>query len=298
MKKTFIILDWSWFVFRAYYGMPSLHDDQWRPVQAIYWFFRMLFHLLKQKPDYFLIAWDSPKQTIRKQEFEEYKANRTKLPNEFKFQMWSIKTLVDQCWFSCLEVPWYEADDIIWTLTNNTTDEEDMICKIVSSDKDLKQLINNHVVVYDWLKDEETNYERFKIDFGYEPPLIVDYLSLVWDASDNIKWVMGIWAKWAARLVKEYGWLDEIYENIEHITGATKDKLIQGKESAYQSKKLIKLMDVPSAWGYDHTEASLELDFDHLKKILVEEWKFTGLQKVLKELKNEIQGGTQLGLFG
>ena len=302
MKKTFTILDGSGFVFRAYYGMPPMEDDQGRPVQAIYGFFRMLFTLLKQNPEYFVIARDSPKQTIRKENFSEYKSNRTKLPDEFKYQMGSIKQLVKECGIPHYEVPGYEADDIIGTLVQPNPlisgAQWDLCYKIVSSDKDLKQLLNDHTVVYDGLKDEETNVERFMLDHDYEPLLIVDYLSLVGDAADNIKWVPGIWAKGAAKLIKQYGGLDEIYAHLDEITGSTHTKLKEGKENAYDSKKLIQLMEVPDLVSYDLEYSNLSLDFTHIQKLLVDEWKFPRLEKSIKELKNELSGGKQLGLFG
>ena len=294
-KKTCIILDGSWFVFRAYYGMPPLEDAEGRPVQAIFGFFRMLFNLMQQKPDYFLIAWDSPKRTIRKEKFEEYKANRTKLPDEFKYQMWSIKELVEECGIPYLERPGYEADDIIGTVV---WQDDDIHYQIVSGDKDLKQLITHNIVIYDGLKDEETNLERFRLDFGYEPALIVDFLSLVGDASDNIKGVAGIGAKGAEKLVKAYGSLDEIYAHLHEIKGATHTKLTEGKDSAYHSKDLIQLMDVPDLETYDLQSARVTLDFWHIQSTLVDKRKFAKLEKSIKELKKNIDGGVQLGLFG
>lgn len=207
-----------------------------------------------------------------------------------------------ECNIPFFEIPGYEADDIIGSLVRPdpllTGTQGDLRYKIVSSDKDLKQLLNDKTVVYDGLKDEETNMERFILDHEYEPLLIVDYLSLVGDASDNIKWVPWIGKKWAEKLVKAYGWLDEIYAHIDEITGATKTKLIEGKESAYHSKQLIQLMDVPDIVWYDLEQAHISLDFDHLQRVLVDEWKFTRLEKSIKELKKEISGGKQLGLFG
>ncbi len=302
MKKTFTILDGSGFVFRAYYGMPPLEDEQGRPVQAIYGFFRMLFTLLKQNPEYFAIARDSPKQTIRKEQFAEYKANRTKMPDEFGYQMWSIKQLVKECAIPYFEAPGYEADDIIGTLVQPNPlisgAQWDLVYKIVSSDKDLKQLLSDTVVVYDGMKDEETNVERFILEHDYEPLLIVDFLALVGDAADNIKWVPWIGAKWAAKLIKEYGGLDEIYAHLDEITGATYKKLKEWKKNAYDSKQLIQLMEVPDLVWYDLEHANISLDFTHVHKVLVNEWKFSRLEKSIKELKNEISGGKQLGLFG
>lgn len=299
-KKTLTILDGSWFVFRAYYGMPPLEDSQWRPVQAIFGFFRLLLVLLRQKPEYFVIAWDSPAQTLRSAGDEAYKANRIKLPDEFKYQMRSIKELVWLCNIPFLEVPWYEADDIIWTLARQQqkTLDRDVNIKVVSSDKDLKQLLKPWVVVRDDMKREETNEELFKIKHGFDPLLIVDYLALVGDSADNIKGVAGIGKKWAEKLIQTYGWLDDIYAHIDEMSWATKQKLIDGKEEAYRCKQMIALMEVPSCVDLALQQFDLSPDFDLLNTVLIDDWDFPKLQKAITELKNEYKGGTQLWLFG
>ncbi len=258
----------------------------------------MLFQLLKQKPDYFIIAWDSPKRTLRKEKFEDYKANRTKLPDEFKYQMWSIKELVETCKIPFLEMPGYEADDIIWTLVQQATDMEGVHFKIVSSDKDLKQLLSSSVSIFDGLKWEETNLERFRLEEGYEPALIVDYLSMVGDSADNIKWVPGIWAKWAEKLIKQFWGLDDIYAHIDEITWAIQTKLLDWKENAYASKDLIQLMEVPDVVWYSLWRLDFRPDFWLLESVLIQKWLFWWLHKPIKELKKEYEWWTQLWLFG
>lgn len=303
-KKITMILDGSGFVFRAYYGMPPLEDEQGRPVQAVFGFFRLLFVLLKQKPDCFLIARDSPAQTLRSASDESYKANRVKLPDEFKYQMWSIKELVKLCGIPFLEVPGYEADDIIGTMVENLTGATSIVewdvwkTTVVSSDKDLKQLIRPWVVVWDDMKREETNEELFKIQHGFDPIHIVDYLAMVGDSADNIKWVPGIGKKWAEKLVQTYGWLDEIYAHLDQITGSTKQKLIDGKDEAFRCKEMIALMEVPSCKSFDISSSQLSLDFDLLSRVLIDDRQFPKLAKSIQELKNTYAGGTQLGLFG
>lgn len=297
MKKQLYLLDWSWYVFRAYYWMPPLTDSEWRNVNAVYGFFRMLFKLRQRKPEKFLIAWDAKAKTKRKEQYEDYKANRTKMPNEFHYQMWLIKQLVEEIWISALEMPWYEADDIIGTLAKSEAQHQDVSIVIVSSDKDLKQLVTDRVVMFDAMKEIETTPQSFLHEHGYQASLIVDYLSLVGDASDNISGVRGIGKKWASELVKKYGDLDGIYANIEHITGATKQKLIDGKEAAYHSKWLIELMDVPEIHELK-IPWSVTFDFKRMEDILVKTHGFTSLQKLIDQLKKQWQGGEQLGLFG
>ena len=140
MKKLFV-LDGSGYVFRAYYGLPELHDTDGHNVNAIFGFFRMLFKLRQDKPDYFMIARDAPMKTVRKEMDENYKANRTSMPDEFKRQMGMIKELVAQLGIPAEEMPGFEADDIIGTVAWKIGDPGDVGVQIVSSDKDLKQLV-------------------------------------------------------------------------------------------------------------------------------------------------------------
>ncbi len=215
--------------------------------------------------------------------------------------MWSIKELVWLCNIPFLEVPGYEADDIIGTLVKNeqsSTDAWELKIKVVSSDKDLKQLLKPGVLVWDDMKHEETNEELFRIKHWFGPLLIVDFLALVWDSADNIKWVAGIGKKWAEKLIQTYGSIEQIYENLDKITWSTKQKLIDGKEEAYRCKEMIALMEVPSCVNLDREQFTFNPDFDLMIKVLIDDWNFPKLQKAITELKNEYKWGTQLGLFG
>ncbi len=292
------VLDWSWYVFRAYYWFPELTDKDWHNVNAIYGFFRMLFKLWQRKPHEFVIAWDSPKRTIRKEKFEEYKANRVKMPDDFKWQMRMIKDIVDELNIPFLEMPWYEADDIIATIVEQEIGEwsfEKWVC-IVSSDKDLKQLLRDWVVQFDAMKVLETNTKSFTQEHWFGPTLLLDYLSLLGDASDNIPWVMGIGKKWAQKLVSTYWNLDSIYAAIDEITWVTKQKLIDWKESAYLSKELVTLMHVPDIKA-KHDEWSCNYDFEKMKSVLVDKYWFTSLEKILIDLKKQRQWWEQHSLF-
>jgi DNA polymerase-1 len=104
MMKQFFLLDGSGYVFRAYYALPPLHDEDGHNVNAIFGFFRMLFKLWQQKPEHFVVTWDSPKKTIRKELYEDYKANRISMPDEFKYQMGMIKELVAQLKIPAVEI--------------------------------------------------------------------------------------------------------------------------------------------------------------------------------------------------
>ncbi len=295
--KQLYLLDGSWYVFRAYYGLPELHDPDGHNVNAIFGFFRMLFRLWQDRPDRFMVARDAPTRTARKEINEDYKATRVSMPDEFKWQMRMIKELVAQLQIPALEIPGFEADDIIATVSKTYQKRHDMGVKIVSSDKDLKQLLTDGVVMYDAMKNITTDQKSFQQEYGFPPASMLDYLTLVGDSSDNIKGVTWIGAKWAAKLVQEYHTIDNIYANIDKINGSIKDKLLAWKEQAYASKTLVTLMDTPGC------DTPLErrhcaYDFDMMKRILVEEYAFHSLEKIIDELKKQRQGGEQLSLFG
>lgn len=293
------VLDGSGYVFRAYYWFPELTDKDGHNVNAIYWFFRMLFKLWQRKPQEFVIAWDSPKKTKRKESYEWYKANRVKMPDDFKRQMRMIKDIVWELGIPFLEMPGYEADDIIATIVEQeigTWSFEKWVC-IVSSDKDLKQLLRDGVVQFDAMKVVESTVKSFTQEHWFTPTLLLDYLSLLWDASDNIPGVMGIGKKWAQQLVSTYGDLDSIYASLDAITGAMKQKLIDWKESAYLSRDLVTLMHVPDV-PKETAQRSCDFDFEKMKAILVDKYWFASLDKMLVELKRQRQWWEQHSLFG
>lgn len=291
------LLDGSWYVFRAYYGFPPLSNEAGQNVNAVYGFFRMLFRLWKRRPDEFMIAWDSPKKTLRKEQFEDYKANRVSMPDEFKWQMRTIKDLVEQLWIHFLEVPWYEADDIIATVVEQEIGDGsfEKAITIVSSDKDLKQLLRDGVTQFDALKNIESTAWSFLEEHNFSPILLLDYLSLVGDASDNVPGVMWIGKKWAQKLIETYWSLDEIYASLDQIQWATKQKLIDGKDSAYLSKELITLMQVPALDM--SSDWSCSFDFELMHRVLVDEHKFTSLAPMIADLKKQRQWWQQYSLF-
>lgn len=259
----------------------------------------MMLKLFEDKPDYFVIAWDAPHRTIRHEMFAEYKANRAKTPDDFKVQIAEAKKLAVDIGIPFLETPGYEADDIIGSLAQAAEGDDLLQTIIFSSDKDLKQLLSDTCVFQDPIKWTTTTPKEFVAEYGFVPELIVDYLSLVGDASDNVAGVKGIGKKWAAKLIQAYGDLDAIYENIDSITWSTKQKLIEGKESAYYSKKLIKLIQVPWLDGsVDFSWFAYSFNFIDMRRKLMEEYNFSSLDKQLNILKKIMQKPQQQSLFG
>lgn len=307
MKKLYLI-DWSGYLYRAYYAFPEMPDKDGHNINVVYGFFRMIMKLFHDKPDYFVIARDAPTKTHRHEAYPQYKANRTKAPDDFKSQIPIVQQVANQLGIPSLVLPWYEADDIIASMAIKYKADPELSSNIFSSDKDLKQLLDDNVFVTDPWKWILTKTKDFIQEFLFEPQYILDYLSLIGDSADNIKWVAGIWPKWASTLIKKYKTIENIYkaideaeksweENIEWISSWIKDKLIAWREAVFQAKSLIELEVIPDEELWNLEDLKFEIDFDNYKKILVQEHNFTTMDKAITELKNKFHMPQQSSLF-
>ena len=293
----FFLIDGSSFLYRAYYAFPPMVDRDGHNVNVVYWFFRMMFKIFQEKPDYLVIAWDSPVKTLRHEEYPEYKANRKKMDDDFKNQIPRTKNIVEQLWIPSLIVPTYEADDIIYTLAKKYGADKNISIDIYSWDKDLKQLLSDNVFCIDAMKSITTTTELFIKEYWFEPKYILDYLALIGDSADNIKGIAGIWPKKASDLIQRYHTIDAIYAHIDEITGDVKQKLIDGKEDAYKSRGLIELKPVNEVEQSVLDFFALKLDFVKYKQVLVGEQQFNSFEKTIDELKKKLQTPVQTGLF-
>lgn len=293
----FFIIDWSGFLYRAYYAYPQMSDKDGHNINVVYWFFRMLLKIISENPDYLLIARDSPVKTFRHQSFPEYKANRKKMEDDFKNQIPITQEITNSLSIPNLVIDTYEADDIIATLSKKFKSDQNLVIDIYSSDKDLKQLLDNNVFCVDPLKWIRTDTKLFLQEFMFNPEYILDYLALTWDSADNIKWVAWIWPKKASELIKKYNTIDWIYSHIDEISWDLKDKLEQSKQEAYKSRDLIQLHDIQDLQDKNISDFRLNLDFNKYKKILVEDYWFSSFAKLLDELKKKIESPIQNSLF-
>ena len=296
--REFRLIDGSNMIFRAYYGLPELHNDEWENINAVYGFFRMLLRMLQAKPEYLLIARDSPVRTVRAEIFTDYKAQRISMPDNFFWQMNMIKELTAQLHIPAEEIPGFEADDIIFSLVQHAKHHQhSLLFKIISSDKDLKQMLSDNVIAFDAMKQKITTYESFKQEFGFVPERIVDYLAIVGDVSDNVPGIQGIGEKWAKELVSTHQTLENIYANLEAIAPRYQQKLRDGKEVAFASRELIRLIDIP-ALAHKWVDAFLyALDGAHWKNVLVEGQWFASLEQLCGDFKIHPHVGQQHSLF-
>jgi len=250
MKKKLLIIDTFNFLHRAFHALPSsFRDSNGEPTNAVYGVTSMLISVFDQvKPDYVVVALDSEEPTFRVEDFTAYKAQRKPMDPDLKIQIAKVLEVLEAFGIKQIQVNGYEADDIIGTLAGKFGGEVDVI--IVSNDRDLWQLVDKNVIVMSpagGSNAERIGEREVKAKMGFNPDLLPDYKALRGDPSDNIPGVYGIGEKTAARLVKEYGSVEEIYKNIGSIEPRSlREKLANNAEEAAMSKHLATIiMDVP-----------------------------------------------------
>lgn len=252
---------------------------------------------MHEKPDYFVIAWDSPVKTHRHEMYEDYKATRKKMEDDFKHQIPFVIELVEKLWLPHLVSPWFEADDILASLVSAYKHTPDLSLYVYSADKDLKQLLSPSTYCVDPMKQVTSTVESFIKEYGFAPHHIVDYLSLLGDASDNIPGVSGFGPKKATDLVSKYGDIENIYAHIQELSWDIQEKLTAGQEDAMFSKELIKLHVIPELLDEDISKYTLQPEFAKWKDILVKEYHFASMEKVVDDLKKKYFMPTQNSLF-
>ncbi len=303
MEKI-ILVDGNNLLFRSYYATAYngnfMKNSKGFPTNGLFGFTNMINKIiLEEKPIYMIVAFDKGK-TFRHEKYADYKAGRIETPDELKLQFPVAKNLLTAMGIKYYEIDNYEADDIIGTFSEYCNKDSNYTGTIISSDKDLLQLISSDVDIK-LLKSKDYiryNEKTFNEDYGIDPINIIDLKALMGDASDNIPGVKGIGEKTALKLLQQYKTLNGIYENIDSIKGAVKDKLISDKENAYKSYDLATIIkNVPveidindiKYLGPNHKELNKmyeDLEFySFLKKEKIEEIKPLEI-KILDNLDN------------
>ena len=294
--KNFFLFDWFAFLYRAYYAFPEMINSEWQNINAVYWFLRMILKRLSKKPEYITIARDAPQKTFRHELAPDYKATRKKMDDDFISQIPIIQKIIQELWIISQIAPWFEADDVIASFVKQYQSDWDLSMYIYSADKDLKQLLSDWVFIVDPVKDLPYQKKDFLSEFWFEPQYIVDYLALLGDSADNIKWVTWIGEKKAQSLVQHYGTIENIYNNLNEIEKSVSSVLESQKDNAFFSKKMIQLANI------DLSQTKLDdfkFNFDWSKYIDIicnQNW-IRWLEKPLIEMKKEFEKPQQLWLF-
>jgi len=246
------LIDGSGYIFRAYYALPPLsRKSDGLPTGAVSGFCSMLFKLLEDsrtddsthKPTHFAVIFDSAKKNFRNDIYSEYKANRTETPEDLIPQFEYIRKAVKAFNLPSIELINYEADDLLATYAKKIVAAGAKVT-VISSDKDLMQLVSEKIRLYDPMKNKVLGEKEVFEKFGVKPNQVIDVQSLAGDSSDNIPGVPGIGVKTAAELINKYKTLDVLLKNIEEIPqNKRRETLLANKDKAILSKKLVTLKD-------------------------------------------------------
>jgi DNA polymerase-1 len=281
MQKLFLI-DANSLIHRTFHALPPLVSKSGKPTGSLYGLASILISLFREDLEFCAALFDRPEPTLRKKEFEAYKAQRPKAPDELIAQIIEAHNLFSNFGIKYFEKPGFEADDLIASLAKKFKNENLQII-ILTGDRDTFQLVDDKKVIVRILKkgiSQIEDYDENKIieKFQILPNQIVDFKALIGDPSDNIPGVSSIGPKTAIELIKSFGSLEGIYKNLDKIT-KFKDKLIQEKENVFFYRKLVKL--------YDDLELDINLNdlkINLNKEQLINYFKELGFESLIQRL--------------
>jgi DNA polymerase-1 len=233
------LIDGNSYVYRAYYAIKQLSNSKGFPTNAVYGFTTMLLKIIRDKtPDGVVVAFDSPVPTERHRMYEAYKAQRPETPGDLVLQLPYIRKMVSAFQIPIFEMPGYEADDIIATIARKAASEGTDVF-IVTGDKDMLQLVDDKIKMYDPMKDRIFDSAAVKERYGVEPGRIPEFMALTGDAVDNIPGIKGVGEKTAKELLTQFESIEDLLQNYQRIK---KDRLralvAENADSVRLSEKL------------------------------------------------------------
>lgn len=253
-QTPLVLVDGSSYFFRAFHALPPLTNSEGHPTGAVYGVVNMVRRLYKDiKPSHFAIVFDAPGKTFRHELYADYKANRPPMPDDLKRQFKPMLDTLDALGFPILMVEGVEADDVIGTLASRASHRQ-MPVLISTGDKDMAQLVNEHVTLINTMSKQTLDEDGVFEKFGVKPNQIIDYLTLMGDSSDNIPGVPQCGPKTASKWLKTYETLDTLIENADDVGGKIGEKLRAHIAHLAQSKALVTIKK----------DVSLPLDIDEL----------------------------------
>ena len=288
--KTLHLLDASSFIYRSFFALPPLSTTDGFPTGAIYGFLRALLSIWKsERPEYLVVVFDAPAPTKREKVYKEYKAGRPSMPDPLKIQIPLIKELLNLMGVPILEVPGYEADDLIAALAVKFSGEGFYV-KIYTPDKDMLQLVSDRILVVNPINWETFDPRKVEEKFGVPPEKLPDYLALVGDKIDNIEGVRGVGPKTAVRLIERFGGVEGILERWEEFKKLYPEARREDLELSYRLVKPMLDADI------EVKEEDLKLGeprLPELKKKLEE----LEMRSILRDLEKILRVGSQGTLF-
>jgi DNA polymerase I len=245
-EKTLVLVDGSSYLYRAFHALPDLRNASGEPMGAIYGVINMLRKLLADyKADYCAVVFDAKGKTFRDDLYAEYKANRPAMPDDLGSQIAPLHDTIRALGWPILTIDGVEADDVIGTLARQA-EAAGMRCIISTGDKDLTQLVDARTTWINTMSNEKLDIEGVKAKFGVPPDKIVDYMTLVGDAIDNIPGVDGVGPGYASKWINQFGSLDNLVANASQITGSRGDNLRKTLDWLPKARELLTVKcDVP-----------------------------------------------------
>ena len=254
--KTLLLIDGSSYLYRAFHAMPDFRNKEGFPTGVIYGVLNMLQNThRKYESDYSVCVFDAKGKTFRNDIFEDYKANRPKMPDDLSIQIEPLHKAIKAMGWPILIKKGVEADDVIGTLAKKAN-EENISVTISTGDKDLAQLVNKNTSLVNTMTNEHLDIEGVKAKFGVSPSLIIDYLTIIGDKADNIPGVDKVGPKTALKWLNEFDSLDNIIKNADQITGAVGENLKNSLKWLPRAKDLISIRD----------ELDINVSWDQFKK--------------------------------
>jgi DNA polymerase-1 len=241
-SKTIYLIDGTAYIYRAYHAIKGLSNSKGIPTNAVFGFTRMLLKLMDERnPQYIGMFFDAKGPTFRHKIFQDYKANRPPMPDDLTSQLPYIKSITAGFNIPIIERKGYEADDLIGTVARLAAKEGFQVV-MVTGDKDFVQLVSDHIIIWDPVKEKKVDLDTVKTEFKLSPHQVVDVMGLSGDSADNVPGVPGIGPKIAMTLIQTFGSLDALYNQVDSIPQKKrKENLIKYKDQAMLSRQLVKI---------------------------------------------------------
>ena len=282
-EKTIYMVDGSAYIYRAYHAVRGLSNSKGLPTNAVFGFARMLLKLIEDRsPEYIGIFFDSKGPTFRHKIYKEYKANRPPMPEDLSVQIPYIKEVTKGFNLPVIEMPGFEADDLIGTCAR-MAEKNGFSVIMVTGDKDFMQLVTEKSIIWDPMKNKTLDEKSIREVNGVEPSMMIEVMGLSGDTADNIPGVPGVGPKTALSLIKTYGSMKDLYEKVDKITKKKQhENLVKYREQAFLSRELVTInTSVPLKFSPEEFESKAP-DNVMLSK-LFKDLEFTQLQKMFPQ---------------
>ncbi len=242
--KSVYVIDAHSLIFQVFHALPEMTGAHGQPVGAVFGFARDILYLLEEKqPDFLFCAFDRPGKTFRHDLYEQYKLDRAEMPDDLRPQIALIRRMLKALAVPAIDYEDYEADDVLATMARQV-ESGGGTCYVVTGDKDCRQLLSDHVHIYNIRKDELFNTDSLRKTWGIRPDQVVDFQSLVGDAIDNIPGIPLIGPKTASEFLQKFDTLEGVFENLDQISGKKrKQNLAEGRQQSMLSRQLVRLAD-------------------------------------------------------